>query len=48
MTFLGALIGVMIIFTFVIGLVSPGTFQTTSEDDFPTVMPFGTCPHPRR
>jgi hypothetical protein len=37
---------VMIIFTFVIGLVSPGTFQTTSEDDFPTVTPFGTLPPP--
>jgi len=46
MTFLGALIGVIIIFTFVISLISPGTFQSTSDDDFPTLTPYGTLPSP--
>jgi len=46
MTFLGALIGVIIIFTFVISLISPGTFRSTSDDDFPTLTPYGTLPSP--
>jgi len=46
MTFFGALIGVIIIFTFVISLISPGTFQTASDDVPPAVTPFGTLPPP--
>ena len=46
MTFLGALIGVIIIFTFVISLITPGTFRNNSDGEFPTPTPFGTLPPP--
>lgn len=41
-TILGALVGIILIFTFMLSLIAPGLGSSTDDASFPTVTPFGT------